>query len=121
MSKSELRLPDYLEHIQQAIERILRYVEDIDELTFLQNDMIQDAVIRNIEIIGESSKNVLRCDPVFASKHNEIPWEVIYAMRNRVSHAYHKVDLEIVWNLIQHQLPELHAQVIVLLDDLSAV
>ena len=81
--------------------------------------MIQDAVIRNIEIIGEASKNVLRCDPVFAEKHNEIPWEVIYAMRNRISHSYHKVDLEIVWNLVQNELPILHSQMRLLLDGLS--
>jgi uncharacterized protein with HEPN domain len=59
MSKAEnLRLPDYLWHIQEAIERIHRYVEDLDEIGFLDDEKTQDAVIRNFEIIGEASNNV---------------------------------------------------------------
>jgi uncharacterized protein with HEPN domain len=112
-------LPDYLEHIQQAIERIQRYTLDMEEVVFLRNEMAQDAVIRNIEIIGEASNNVMRCSPDFAERHNEIPWQVIYAMRNRVSHAYHKVDIEIVWNMIQNDLPVLHQQIVNLLRKLS--
>ncbi len=52
------RLTDYLGHIREAIERIGRYVEDIDEVMFLQNEMAQDALIRNFEIIGEASHNI---------------------------------------------------------------
>ena len=91
----------------------------MDEVAFLQHDMAQDAVIRNIEIVGEASNNITKCDPDFAAQHDEIPWALIYAMRNRVSHAYHKVDLEIVWNMIQNDLPLLHQQVVDLLHELS--
>ena len=119
MSKIDLRVRDYLEHIQQAIERIHRYVEGMDEVAFLQHDMAQDAVIRNIEIVGEASNNLTKRDPDFAAQHDEIPWAVMYAMRNRVSHAYHKVDLEIVWNMIQNDLPLLHQQIVDLLHELS--
>lgn len=118
MTKGQLRLRDYLEHIQQAIERISRYVEDTDELIFLQNEMVQDAVIRNIEIIGEASNNVMKCDPDFVKQHNDIPWKIVYAVRNRVTHGYHKVDMEIVWNMIQNDLPLLHQQIKVLLSNL---
>ncbi len=62
MSKA-LRVPDYLGHILQAIERIGRYTADLDEVGFLRNEMAQDAVIRNIEIIGEASNNILRAAP----------------------------------------------------------
>jgi uncharacterized protein with HEPN domain len=56
MSRSDpLRLPEYLGHIVQAIDRVLRYVEDMVELTFLQDGKTQDAVIRNFEVIGEAS------------------------------------------------------------------
>jgi uncharacterized protein with HEPN domain len=89
----------------QAIERIGRYTADMDEVGFLNSDLVQDAVIRNIEIIGEAANNVQRVDAEFAANHSEIPWEVMYGMRNRVSHAYHKVDLEIVWKTIQNDLP----------------
>jgi uncharacterized protein with HEPN domain len=75
---------------------------------FLSSELIQDAVIRNLEIIGEAANNVLREDASFATKHADIPWQVMYAMRNRLSHAYDKVDLEIVWKTIQRDLPELY-------------
>lgn len=65
MSRDPLRLGDYLGHILEAISQIKNYCEDIDEVTFLKNRMIQDAVIRNFEIIGEASKNVERVAPEF--------------------------------------------------------
>lgn len=119
MSKSKLRVLDYLEHIQQAIERILRYTKDMDGVAFQRNEMVQDAVIRNIEIIGEAANNIRKCDPDFADQHSDIPWAVIYAMRNRVSHAYHAVDVEIVWKTIQSDLPSMYHQVAELLKDLQ--
>jgi uncharacterized protein with HEPN domain len=64
--KKALRVPDYLGHILEAIERIEEYVSDMDELAFLSSKLTQDAVIRNIEIVGEASNNILRVDPVFA-------------------------------------------------------
>jgi uncharacterized protein with HEPN domain len=106
--KKALRVPDYLGHILEAIERIEEYVSDMDELAFLSSKLTQDAVIRNIEIVGEASNNILRVDPVFAAKHNKIPWQVMYAMRNRVSHGYDKVDFEMVWKTICNDLPDLY-------------
>ncbi len=110
MSKN-LRVPDYLGHILKAIERIDRYTADVDEVGFLNNELVQDAVIRNIEIIGEASNNIQRVGPEFAAEHDDIPWQVMYTMRNRVSHGYDKVDLEIVWKTIQSDLPGLFSQV----------
>lgn len=106
-----LRVPDYLGHILKAIERIDRYTEDMDEVAFLNSELVQDAVIRNIEIIGEASNNIQRVAPEFAAQHDDVPWLVMYTMRNRVSHGYDKVDLEIVWKTIQRDLPELYRQV----------
>lgn len=103
-----LRVPDYLGHILEAIERIEEYVSDMDEITFLCSKLVQDAVIRNIEIIGEASNNIQRVDPVFAADYNEIPWQAMYAMRNRVSHGYDKVDFEMVWKTICNDLPDLY-------------
>ena len=60
MSAATPRLPNYLQHIIEAIERIRRYTEDMDELGFAQNQMVQDAVIRNFEIIGEASRYIER-------------------------------------------------------------
>ena len=58
MSRDQQRLQDYLAHIIQATQRIHHYTEDIDEVGFLQNELVQDAVIRNIEIIGEACNNI---------------------------------------------------------------
>ena len=106
-----LRVPDYLGHILNAIERIERYTDDIDEVGFLGNELVQDAVIRNIEIIGEASNNIQRVNAEFAAQHDDIPWLVMYTMRNRVSHGYDKVDMEIVWKTIQGDLPVLYTQI----------
>ncbi len=106
-----LRVPDYLEHILSAIERIDRYTKGMEEAAFLGSELVQDAVLRNIEIIGEASNNIQRVNPVFAAQHDDIPWLVMYTMRNRVSHGYDKVDLEIVWKTIQRDLPGLYRQV----------
>jgi len=112
MSKSDvLRLSDYLGHILQAIERIHRYIEDIDEVAFLQDEKTQDAVIRNFEVIGEAASNIKRHHAEFACQHPEIQLNFAYEMRNALAHGYFKVDLEIVWRTIHNDLPELHEQV----------
>ena len=105
------RVCDYLDHILQAIERIRRYTAGLDEASFLNSELVQDDVIRNIEIVGEASNSILRVDAKFAAEHDEIPWQVMYTMRNRVSHGYDQVDLEIVWKTICNDLPQLHALV----------
>ena len=77
----------------------------MDEVSFLNDELIQDAVLRNIEVMCEASNNVMRHAPEFAASHDDIPWLVLYTMRNRVSHGYDSVDLEIVWKTIQSDLP----------------
>lgn len=112
MSKDALRVSEYLGHILEAIQRIGSYTEDVDEVAFLENKMVQDAVIRNIEIIGEAARNIERYHRDFAAAHAEVPWEDIYLMRNRVAHGYFSVDFEIVWKTIQNDLPELQQQIL---------
>lgn len=119
MSRDKQRLADYLGHISQAIERIARYTDELDEVGFLQNEMVQDAVIRNLEIIGEASRNIERHFPEFASAHPELPLAFAYQMRNAISHGYFKVDLEIVWKTIQRNLPEFSNQVTSALRELN--
>ena len=107
MTAQEPRLPEYLDHILEAIRRIRTYTEDIVETAFLEDTLVQDGVIRNIEVIGEAAKNVEQRHPEFSAKHPEVPWGLVYAMRNRVAHGYFKIDLEIVWQTIQDDLPEI--------------
>ncbi len=112
MSKADiLRLPEYLGHILEAIERIHRYVEDLDEASFLHDEKTQDAVIRNFEIIGEASNNIKRHHPEFASQHPKLPLNFAYEMRNALAHGYFKIDLEVAWTTIHNDLPGLHEQI----------
>ena len=113
------RIPEYLQHILQAIERIHHYTGDFNERGFLDDPKTQDAVLRNIEIIGEAARNVERADPQFSALHPDIPWAVIYAMRNRLSHGYFEVDLEIVWKTVRNDLPPLESRISGLLKSLD--
>ena len=117
MSRDKQRLFDYLQHILEAINRIQHYVEDIDEILFLDDKLIQDAVIRNLEIIGEASHNVSQHYPDYAKKHADVPFSIAYEMRNALSHGYFKIDLEVVWNTIERNIPELEVMVERLLSD----
>ena len=87
MSRDPQRLPDYLGHILEAIERIQAYVADVDEVGFLASKIIQDAVIRNLEVIGEASRNIERVHPEFAAAHPELPLALANDMRNALAHA----------------------------------
>ena len=120
MSKSDaLRLPEYLRHIVEAIERIHFYIEDMDEVTFLDDRKTQDAVIRNFEVIGVASHNIKRYHPQFAEDNQGLPLGFAYEMRNALSHGYFKIDLEIVWKTIHADLPVLHEQILSLLGQVS--
>lgn len=115
MSRDPQRLQDYLKHILIGIKRIQEYCSDIDEIGFLKSQLIQDAVIRNFEIIGEASKNIERLFPDFAAAHPELPLMIAYEMRNALAHGYFKVDLPIVWKTIEINLPILEGQLLKLI------
>lgn len=114
------RLPDYLHHIVEAIDRIFLYTEDIDEPGFLSDAKTQDAVIRNFEVIGEAARNIERHDPNFANTHPDIPWGDAYLLRNLLAHGYFKVDLEIVWRTISSDLPTMKSQVLALIRQINS-
>ena len=120
MTKTDaLRIPDYLEHILEALQRIFTYIDDIDEVGFLQNSMIQDAILRNLEILGEASKNLVRYHADFVTQHTDVPWEDMYWMRNRISHGYFSIDFEIVWKTIEKELPLLEKQVRIIYEQIN--
>jgi uncharacterized protein with HEPN domain len=102
---------DYLGHLVEAIERIQNYTGGLDAAAFAASPLVQDAVIRNLEVIGEACRNVMRVDPGFAVRFPELPLAAAYDMRNVLAHAYFKVDLAIVWRTVTHELPALGDQV----------
>jgi len=105
----------YLHHIDDAIAAIETYVADGRE-AFLRERMIQDAVIRNFEIIGEAANRLSSAvrDPA------DPAWKRVIAFRNRLIHGYWSVDLLLVWGVIQKDLPGLKREVARLLRDLGA-
>ena len=111
MKRDPQRLPDYLNHILEAIERIEEYVSELDEMAFLGNKLVQDAVVRNFEVIGEASNNIEKRFPEFVEAHPELPLASAYQMRNAVAHGYFQVDFEILWKTIHRDLPGLHTKV----------
>ena len=113
------RLPDYLGHILEAIHRAQRYVAGHGEVSFASDEKSQDAVMRNIEGMGEAARNVLRLHPDFAAAHSDVPWALMVGMRNRVSHGYFAVDWDLIWATVQNDLPVLDDQVTSLLVGLA--
>lgn len=111
ISKKSLRTPDYLRHILDAIQQIEAYTSSIDYPAFQENRLILDAVVRNIEIVGEAARNISENDPAFTEQHADIPWEAMYAMRNRLAHGYFSVDARTVWQTALEDLPELKGQI----------
>jgi uncharacterized protein with HEPN domain len=91
-----------------AIRRIESYTQGIDQARFENEPMRQDAVIRQIEIIGEASRQLSRS---FQEQHDAIPWADIIAMRNRIAHDYMNVDLDVAWEVVRYDLPDLKLHV----------
>ncbi len=101
----------YLKHIQDAIARIESYTAQ-GRKAFFGNTMVQDAVIRNLEVIGEAVKQL---PEDLRERYPHIPWRSITALRNVLIHEYFGVDLEIVWRVVQKRLPTLKRHVGVML------
>ena len=120
MSRDPQRVPDYLGHILAALRRIERYAAGLDQEGFLASEIVQDAVIRNLEVIGEASRNIERVHPGFAAAHPELPLALASDMRNALTHGYFKVDLPIVWKTDQKDLPPLAATVQKLLSSMKS-
>ena len=94
----------YVEDILEAIEKIKRYTAGMSFDDFVEDEKTVDAVIRNLEIIGEAVKNL---PEEFKEKHSNVPWKEISGMRDRLIHAYFGVDLSIVWYTIKNDLDEI--------------
>jgi uncharacterized protein with HEPN domain len=116
--RDALALRDYLEHIEQAVGRVERYLAGTDLATFLADEQKQDAVIRNLEIIGEAAGRILREFPEFAASNPALPLKAAYGTRNALAHGYFKVDLPIVWKAAERDLPALGAAIRAALRDL---
>jgi uncharacterized protein with HEPN domain len=103
----------YLLHVRDAIDAILAYTAD-GRVAFDQDRRTQDAVVRNLEIIGEAVK---RLSPGLTAQHPDVPWRQIAGMRDKLVHDYFGVDLDLVWAVVEQRLPELRRRVGALIDE----
>lgn len=101
-----------LEDILTAIGKVDRYTRGLDQAGFLSDEKTIDAVVRNLEIIGEASRQL---PDDFKRSHSDIPWRPIMGLRNRIVHDYMGVDLQIVWHIIDKELGALEQQIRALL------
>ena len=118
MSKEDLTAGDFLGHILQAADRILQYTKGMTRDGFFDDTLKQDAVIRNIEIIGEAVNNLLEAEPGIAARYPSIPFAEIYGMRNRIAHGYFAVGLNMVWDSVEVDVPDLRRKIAGVLEEL---
>jgi uncharacterized protein with HEPN domain len=94
----------YLKHVLDAISRIEEYVQNVKHEDFMNNHLIQDGVIRQLEVIGEATKKLSK---KIRNKYPDIPWKDIAGMRDKLIHDYFGVDLDAVWSTIEKDIPPL--------------
>ena len=107
---NENRLPDYLDHMQQAATDACAFVEGLDKADFLEDKRTQQAVIMSLIIIGEAATKVMDSYADFTQAHAQVPWRSMRGMRNRIAHGYFDINLDVVWDTVQTALPELMKQ-----------
>ena len=94
----------YIEHIQSSIDSILNYAQGLDYDSFLEKQIVQDAIVRQLEIIGEATK---RISTEYRKSNPQIPWKVMAGMRDKLIHDYIDVDFRMVWSTVKEDIPEL--------------
>lgn len=106
----------YLQNILECINKINSYTQGSSRAEFLEKDLIQDAVIRNIEIIGEATKNLSK---IIRTDNPEVPWKSMAGMRDKVIHNYLGVDMDLVWDTVKKNLPEVKVLIQDILNNLN--
>jgi len=98
----------YLDDIKLAIKNINKYIKGMRFNDFVKDSKTQDAVVRNLEVIGEAAKHIPQS---ITKKFPGIPWAQVISMRNKMIHAYFGIDPDIVWQTIKEDLPQLQKQI----------
>lgn len=98
----------WLLDILLAARRLSEYVKDVCEEDFQRNQILQDAVVKRLEIIGEAANQV---SGQFKNAHPEVPWPLLVGMRHRLVHEYFHIDLAKVWDVAKNEAPKLIQQI----------
>jgi uncharacterized protein with HEPN domain len=104
---NENRLPDYLDHMIDAVRQVCGYLEGMSREAFLDDKRTQQAVILNIIILGEAATKLLKDHEPFLDRYPDVPWRSMKGMRNRIAHGYFDINLDVVWETAQTALPDL--------------
>jgi len=104
------RLPDYLDHMRQAIADACAFTKGMSQPDFEQDKRTQQAVVMSLIVLGEAATKIMDQYPAFADQHADIPWRSMRGMRNRIAHGYFDIDLAVVWDTLQAALPKLNDQ-----------
>jgi uncharacterized protein with HEPN domain len=104
---SKRRDSDFLGDIQEAARRLMAYTSGMTYEAFMADEKTQDAVIRNLEIMGEAAKNL---SAELQAKYPILPWKSMAGVRDRLIHHYFGVNLDIVWEIVTIELPDLVLQ-----------
>jgi uncharacterized protein with HEPN domain len=105
----------YVRHMLDAIARLQRHVEGVDREKFESTEIIQDAVIRQLEILGEAAGRISRETCVL---YDDIPWQKITGLRHRVIHDYLGVDLPLIWRVVTVEIPTVVGPIETMLEEL---
>ena len=106
----------YLRHILDAFVQIEFYMDDVSHEEFLQNRLLQDGVIRQLEVMGEAARNL---SDDLRNEYPQIPWRQMIGLRNRMAHAYFNVDLQIVWEIVRGDIPDLKEKIKRILNEMD--
>jgi uncharacterized protein with HEPN domain len=106
----------YLEDIQASCKKIIRYIVGVTFDDFNENSIVYDAVIRNLEIIGEAVRNV---PDLFRNKYPRAEWRAIGALRSIVAYEYFGIKKEIIWDIITNKIPSLQNQIDIILSEIK--
>lgn len=108
----------FIEDIITFFERIEEYTQDYNFEAFQKNQMVIDAVVRNLELIGEATNNIPK---EITDKYADIPWSDMIGLRIIAAHGYFKVDLNIIWEIVKRDMPETKPKILKMLNDLYPI